>query len=146
MAFARRLYETDLSRSAGAFSVNREPVRLAPILSGPFGLASHTSSDTPDSSSDGVLLFLFPLDGRAPERAAGKQSPGFTARRNVAVRVGGAEIPAPLAPHTQGSNGSLEVGRRDDPQAAIGRLVWGERVANPAPLSNGRNQLTRRYL
>ena len=135
---------SDLSRTAGMFSSDEAPVRLAPILSGPFGRAPRKSSSAPAPPSGGVLLFLFPLEGRAPARAGGIESPGPSARRNVAVRAGGAEIPAPSVPHTQGSGGPLEVGRRDDPQAAFGRLAWGERVANPAPLSN--NQMTKEIL
>ena len=145
VAFARRSNSSDLSRSAGMFSSNETPGHLAPILTGPFGRAHRNSSSTPIPPADGILLVLFPLESRAVARAGGIENPGRMARRNVAVRAGGAEIPAPSVPHTQGSGGPLEVGRRDDPQAAFGRLAWGERVANPAPLSNN-NQLTRRYL
>jgi hypothetical protein len=144
VAFARRSNSIDLSRSAGMFSFNEAPERLAQILTGPFGRAPRKPSSTPVPASGGVLLVLFPLEGRAPARAGGIESPGLMARPNVAVRMGGAETPAPSVPHTQGSGGPLAVGRRDDPQAAFGRLAWGERVANPAPLSN--NQMTRRYL
>jgi hypothetical protein len=145
VAFARRSNSSDLSRSAGMFSSIETPERLAQILTGPFGRARPNSSSTPIPPTGGILLALFPLESRAPSRAGGIDSPGPMARRNVAVRAGGAEIPAPSVPHTQGSGGPLEVGRRDDPQAAFGRLAWGERVANPAPLSNN-NQKPRRYL
>ena len=73
MAYTRRPEDADIPQSSGAFrpSSDEAPERLAPILTGPFGLAPRRSSDVTDpesGGSGGVLLFMFPLDGRRLEQ------------------------------------------------------------------------------
>ena len=142
VALTRRTFNTDVSRSA----VPVQPRAGAPAPIRRAHSVGPRASPLPLRPLSPVAIsFFFSRSKAAFRRGWPESNPGRCARRYVAVRVGGAEIPAPPAPHTQGSGGSLEVGRRDDPQAAIGRLAWGERVANPAPLSNN-NQKPRRYL
>jgi hypothetical protein len=142
VALTRRTSQCAPVRGAGHVSDDEQSRHLAPILHGAFGRRPHKSSAAPKPGEPrGLLLLMFPPDGSS--RVVGSSSPGAAAGRDVAVLTGGAVTPAPPDPHTQGSGGSLQVGRREDPQAASGRLVWGERVANPAPLSK-QDPMTRR--
>jgi len=70
-----------------------------------------------------------------PASVIPQMNSGNFAGPDVAVLVGGAETPAPPAPHTRGSSDLRNMGDVMIPRPPFGRLTWGERVANPAPLS-----------
>ena len=64
-----------------------------------------------------------------------RTSPGHPTGRNVAVLVGGADIPPrPLRTHRDPAD-PCKLGDVMIPRLKFGRLALGERVANPAPLS-----------
>jgi hypothetical protein len=79
-------------------------------------------------------IIQFPLSRVGRCAAVETESPGNNTGRDVAVLAGGAEVPAPSVPHTQGSGGSLEGGRRDDPQAEIWSPGLGGATGEPGAL------------
>jgi hypothetical protein len=139
VALTRRNVKICLSRPRDALAS-----RLRSRHDSSWAVNLHIPASDPDVARPRPrILEVSPFVLEVAPSAADRTSPGCSAGRNVAVLAGGAVIPTPPAPHTRGSGGSPQVGRRDDPQAAFGRLACGERLANPAPLFMD-NPMTRR--